>query len=83
MAEVIFCKCGHIHVVSDAQIDKAIANNKDHLLFLGETFKGRKEAAYGMKVAMERFAKEFGYQKKLDYIYEMRPYIKNLRLEDT
>lgn len=55
----------------------------EHLLFLGETFKGRKEAAYEMKVAMERFAKEFGYQKKLDYIYEMRPYIKNLRLEDA
>lgn len=36
-----------------------------------------------MKVAMERFAKEFGYQKKLDYIYELRPYIKNLKLEDT
>ena len=32
MAEVIFCKCGHIHVVSDEQIDKAIASNKDHLL---------------------------------------------------
>ena len=32
MAEVIFCKCGHIHIVSDELIDKAIANNKDHLL---------------------------------------------------
>ena len=32
MAEVIFCKCGHIHIVSDEQIDKAIASNKDHLL---------------------------------------------------
>lgn len=32
MAEVIFCKCGHIHVVSEEQIDKAIASNKDHLL---------------------------------------------------
>ena len=32
MAEVIFCKCGHIHIVSDELIDKAIASNKDHLL---------------------------------------------------
>lgn len=32
MAGVIFCTCGHIHIVSDEQIDKAIANNKDHLL---------------------------------------------------
>lgn len=32
MTELIFCKCGHIHVVSDEQIDKAIADNKDHLL---------------------------------------------------
>lgn len=54
----------------------------EHLLFLGETFKGRKEAAYGMKVAMEEFAKEFNYQEKLDYIYEMCPQIKNLKLED-
>lgn len=54
----------------------------EHLLFLGETFKGRKEAAYGMKVAMEEFAKQFGYQEKLDYIYENCPQIKNLKLEE-
>lgn len=54
----------------------------EHLLFLDESFKGRKEAAYGMKVAMERFAKEFGYQERLDYIYETRPQIKNLKLEE-
>lgn len=54
----------------------------EHLLFLGETFKGKKEAAYGMKVAMEEFAKQFGYQEKLDYIYELYPEIKNLKLEE-
>lgn len=54
----------------------------EHLLFLGETFKSRKEAAYGMKVAMEEFAKQFGYQEKLDYIYENCPQIKNLKLEE-
>lgn len=54
----------------------------EHLLFLGETFKSKKEAAYGMKVAMEEFAKQFGYQEKLDYIYENCPQIKNLKLEE-
>lgn len=54
----------------------------EHLLFLGETFKGKKEAAYGMKVAMEEFAKQFGYQEKLDCIYENCPQIKNLKLEE-
>lgn len=55
MAEVIFCKCGHIHVVSDEQIDKAIANNKDHLLIcaacgatyaIGADYMGSEEGHY-------------------------------------
>lgn len=68
--------------VKGAYYIEGLAATIEHLLFLGETFKGRKEAAYGMKVAMERFAKEFGYQERLDYIYETRPQIKNLKLEE-
>lgn len=60
-----------------------LAMTIEHLLFLDKMTDGRKEAAYGMKVAMEEFAKQFGYQEKLDYIYEMYPQIKNLKMEDN
>lgn len=55
MAEVIFCKCGHIHVVSDEQINKAIESNKDHLLIcaacgatyaIGADYMGSEEGYY-------------------------------------